>query len=155
MLYTDIMWVENLVGGSTKMKTSTTGAVAIKTGDPLKECATDDLLIPITAVDDCVVGVALHDSAIGASIKYVPSYPWNVFAIKTTTGCEYDASDDQFNKCDFSVFTSGAMTIAPGTCAGALGDVLLLGLADGEDDDTDLNVALCIFMDTPYTNTAR
>ena len=154
MLYTDIYWVENLVGGSTKMKTSTTGAVAIKTGDPLKECATDDLLIPITTVDDCVVGVALHDSAIGAEIKYIPSYPWNVFAIITTTGCEYDESEDKFNKCDFSVFTSGAMSIAPGTLAGN-GDVLLLGLAEGETDDEDLNVALCVFMDTPYTNTGR
>jgi len=153
MLFTDIMWVENLVGGSTKMKTGTVGLVAVKTGDVLKEGATDNVLIPIIAVDSEVVGVALHDAAAGAEIKYIPAYPWNVFAIPTSTGCEYDDSANKFNMADFTVFTSGAMAIGADTLTN--GDVLMLGLADGESDDTEANVVLCIFMDTPYTNTGR
>lgn len=149
MEYTDIVWVKNLLGGSTIMLSGTVGATAVKVGDILIKGGTADVLIPMTAVDQVVVGVATNDAAVGETVIYVPAFPWNVFAIRTATATPYDDSDDKFTVCDVSDFTSGAMEINPEAAVG--GDVLLIGLADGETDDTADNIALCIFTDTVWT----
>ena len=149
MQYTDIVWVKNLLGGSTIEMEGTVGATAVKKGDILIAGATAEVLIPMIAVDTVVVGVATNDAAVGGTVNYTPAFPWNVFAIRTATATPYDDSADKFTCCDVVDFTSGAMEINPED--GTASDVLLYGLADGETDDTADNVALCIFTDTVWT----
>lgn len=149
MEYTDIVWVKNLLGGSTIMMEGTVGATAVKKGDILIVGASQELLIPMIAVDTVVVGVATHDAAVGATVSYIPSFPWNVFAFKTATATPYDDSADKFTFCDVVDFTSGAMKINPEDATAS--DILLIGLADGETDDTAGNVALGIFTETPWS----
>jgi hypothetical protein len=148
MEYTDIVWVKNLLGGSTILLTDTVGATAVKKGDPLKVGATDDLVIPITAADQVVIGVATHDAAVGAEVAYVPAFPWNVFAIKCDGAIQYVDTTDRYIACDFVDFTSGDMRIDPDTVAA--GDVVIVGLADGETDSENENVVLAYFTDTAW-----
>ena len=153
MIYTYPMWVENLVGGETKAKKITVGATAVKVGDFLQKGASDDLVIPMTVANQMIVGVATSAGAVGAEIFYIPTYFWNVFAIKCKATKDYTDTVDKFNLADVTDFTSGDMRIDPGTSTAD--DVLMIGLADGETDSVAENVVLCIFMDTPYTNTGR
>jgi len=149
MDYTDIVFYENLLGGSTITMEQTVGATAVKKGDPLQKGATDDLVIPMTAADQPIVGVALADAAVGAEVAFIPAFPWNVFAIKCDGACLFEASTDQYIACDFVDFTSGDMRIDPDT--EAAGDVIPIGLAPGETDALAENIVLCIFTDTVWT----
>ena len=148
MQYNDIVWIENLLGGSTPIMTDTVGATAVKKGDPLQVGATDDLVIPMTAADQVIIGVATADGAVGAEVTYVPAYPWNVFAIKCDGAIQYVDTTDRYIACDFVDFTSGDMRIDPDTVTA--GDVIILGLADGETNSENENVVRCIFTDTVW-----
>lgn len=149
MEYNDIVWVKNLLGGSTELMTDTVGATAVKKGDPLQKGATDDLVIPMTAADQQIVGVATCDGAVGDEVTYVPAFMWNVFAIKCDGACTYVDDEDRYIACDFVDFTSGDMRIDPDT--ETAGDVIPIGLADGETDEENENVVLCIFTDSVWT----
>jgi hypothetical protein len=149
MQYTDIVWVKNLLGGTTIEMEAVVGATAVKKGDPVIKGATDDLLIPMTAADQQVVGIATHDAAVGATLTFVPAFPWNVFAIKCDGAKLYEESTDRYIACDFVDFTSGDMRIDPDT--EAAGDVIPIALADGETDAEAENVVYCIFTDTVWT----
>jgi hypothetical protein len=103
----------------------------------------------MTAADQQVVGIATHDAAVGATLTFVPAFPWNVFAIKCDGAKLYEESTDRYIACDFVDFTSGDMRIDPDT--EAAGDVIPIALADGETDATAENVVYCIFTDTVWT----
>jgi len=145
MLYTDIQAMRRLNGqlGTVEPIYETVGATAVKKGDPVKAGATANVVIPITAAGDIVIGVAMHDAAIGAVVALMPVNAEVVYAVKCASTKKYVASADKWTTCDFTDFTSGAMKIDPATAA--QGDVLMIGLADNELDNTNENVTLCIF----------
>lgn len=137
--------VRNLLGGSTEIEHIEL-AEACKKGDVLVADETGADNNTAALMDDAAelpIGVALEDGSIGDVVSYTPAYPWNVFAIKTAATKKYVAAADRFTRCDFTVFTSGGMQIDPATDVSH--NVLMLGLADGESDDTVQNVVLAVF----------
>lgn len=121
----------------------TVGATAVKQGDPCKIGASANLLIPITAAADVVIGVATHDAAIGAQVAIIPANGDTVFRIKCSSTKKYVAASDKYTLCDFDTFTSGAMSIDPATDVGH--SVRMLDLSPDSVNDTNGNYALCIF----------
>lgn len=118
-------FVRRLDGGGQELKTMTVGATAVKAGDACKIGAAQNLVIPITAVKDKVVGVATHDAAIGAEVAMVQVDGHTVFEVIGDTTAYVEATY-KYLAAD-SGFTSGAMTVNPATLT-TTGDVLMLGL---------------------------
>lgn len=115
-----------LNGGECELLISTVGAVAVKTGDAVKVGATQNVVIPITAVKDLVVGVAQHDAAIGAEVSLLQVTAYTVFeAIGVTTA--YVEATYRYLNAD-SGFVSGAMVVNPAVVT-TTGDVQMLRLA--------------------------
>lgn len=122
-------YVKDLVGLHNVLVHATVGAVAVKEGDPIKVGASQDVVIPVTAAADAILGVASHAAAVGDDVLYYPATPTAVFEVTTvTTG--YAEATHKWNTCDLAAFTSGAMTANPG--ADVSHQLLMLGLEDGE-----------------------
>lgn len=90
-------------------------------------------------------GVLLHDVdySVEATAHYIPVKADYVWEVPTTALKQYDDSDDRFTLCDLGTFTSGSMAID--ATAHTFGQVQMIGLQDGESDDTTLNKALVKF----------
>ena len=149
MQYVDIVWYKNLLGGSTETYEATVGATAVKKGDILIAGASAEVVIPMIAADTVVVGVATHDAAVGATVSYWPSFPWNAFAIKCDGTKTYVDASDRWTCCDVVDFTSGDMRIDPAVATAS--DFMLLGMADGETDSEAENIAYGVFTETPWS----
>lgn len=118
-------FVKRLDGEGATLITMTVGATAVKTGDACKIGAAQNLVIPITTVKDKVVGVALHDAAIGAQVAMVQVDGHTVFEATGVTTA-YTEATYKYLAAD-SAFTSGDMKVNPATLT-TTGDVLMLGL---------------------------
>ena len=138
-----IKYLRCLDGKEPEMGIWTVGATAVKAGDPCKKGASAHLLIPITAAADVVVGMAMHDAAIGASVSIIYATESTVFQIPCSAAKKYVASADKYTQCDFDTFTSGAMSIDPATDTAH--SVFTLDLASGSPDNTNANQCQCIF----------
>jgi hypothetical protein len=96
--------------------------------------ATQDVVIPMTAREDVVVGVATHDAIVGAEVNLIRVDGATVFRIGTGTHV-YTAATCQYDHCDMNDFTSGAMHAEPLLDA-ANPTFLMLDLYPGSPDAT-------------------
>lgn len=138
-----VTYQKTIDGSAPEIMYWTVGATAVKMGDPVKIGASANLVIPITASTDKVVGVALHDAAISGTVALVMATGATLFKIRCTAAKKYVASADKFTTYDFDTFTSGAMSADPATDTNH--SVFAYDLAAGETDNTNANAALCIF----------
>ena len=110
---------------------------AVKAGDALTLYVSGQNQTDLT--DDAaeyVLGVAAHDAAAAATLAYYPATDSAIFEAVTATTNYIDATY-RFQTCDLGAFTSGAMTINPGSDVNH--QVRMLGLADGETDNSSGN----------------
>jgi len=135
--------MRRLDGQGSHLLTMTVGATAVKQGDPCMIGAAQNLVVPITAATDVVVGVATHDAIVGAEVRMIPADGMQVFKFRCKSDKKYVDGTDRWTLCDFVVFTAGAMTIDPATDAGH--SIYLIKLADGETDNSNGNAALGVF----------
>lgn len=145
-----ISFARNRQGGSTEILIMTT-AEAVKKGDVLvadESGADNNTVARMDDTAELPVGVALHDVASGEEVSFIPASPENIFYIKTSPTKKYVAAADRFTTCDFDTYTSGAMTIDPAT--DTQHHVQILGLKDGESDDTAANVVEAVFVQSGY-----
>lgn len=89
------------------------------------------------------LGVLVGDTDAAAEGAYIPCRPEYIFEVQCSSDEKYVDADDRDTTCDIDTYTSGAMGIDPATDANH--HVFILGLVDGESDDTDGNKVLVKF----------
>ena len=132
-----ITYQRSLTGNAPYLFAAKVGATAVKMGDFVKLGATKDVVISITASTDKVLGLALHDAAIGAQVAIILANGETIFKIKSSSAKKFVVGTSNWTVCDFDTFTSGAMTADPATATNS--QLLMIELASGEADNTNGN----------------
>ena len=135
------IWTQNEHGDPSVMVYAE-AAAAIKRGDLVAPHATNKDTIEVADASDATyLGVAVADCAAGALCGFMLAND-NVF-IANTNASKYTDASHRYTYCDAS-FTSGSMGVTPGTNTSTANEIYLIGLADGQPDDTAGNTVLCM-----------
>jgi hypothetical protein len=132
-----ITYQRSLTGNAPYLFSAKVGATAVKMGDFVKLGATKEVVIPITASGDKILGMALHDAAISAQVAIILANGETIFKIKSSSAKKFVVGTSNWTVCDFDTFTSGAMTADPATATNS--QLLMIELASGEADNTNGN----------------
>jgi hypothetical protein len=132
-----ITYQRSFTGNAPYLFVAKVGATAVKMGDFVKLGATKDVVIPITASTDKILGMVLHDAAIGAQVSLIIANGETIFKVKSSAAKKFVNGTSNWVVCDFDTFTSGAMTADPATATNS--QMTMIELASGEADNTNGN----------------
>lgn len=129
-------------GGTVELK-QITMAEDGKAGDVIVCDGTAGTKAEAELMDDTAekpLGVLVGDADDTETGQYIPWKRDYVFEVACSSDEKYVDATDRFTTCDIDTYTSGAMGIDPATDSNH--HVQILGLAEGESDDTNGNKVL-------------
>ncbi len=129
-------------GGTVELKQITMneagkqGDVIVSDGDTASQAQA--ALMDDTA--ESPLGVLIADAEADETGQFIPWKRDYVFEVACSSDEKYVDASDRYTTCDIDTYTSGAMGIDPATDTNH--HVQILGLAEGESDDTNGNKVL-------------
>jgi len=135
-------FVKSESGGTVELKQITMNEAG-KAGDVIVSDGSTASQAQAELMDDNAelpLGVLIADVEEDATGQFIPWKRDYVFEVECSSDEKYVDASDRYTTCDIDTYTSGEMGIDPATAGKA--HVFILGLAEGESDDTNGNKVL-------------